>query len=561
MIKRIIIGKLKTLTGLHIGSGEVAEVTDALVCRNIDGDLIIPGTSLAGALRALATRLAPYLGCKRCITLEGVVGLHGVCNCPVCSLFGVINPGGNENEGNSSKIWFYDAVLEGDIKTVIRDGVGIDRETKTASRATRAKYDFEVVPKDTVFSFRFELHDELSKEEKEILTFVLTEWQKGRGYLGGNKARGLGNIELTELKAYRLNLSEQENLMSFLQNDDLLAAASEEDNWLIPGTGYNAKLDKAIERGEYLYNSFVQLDFVLKFTGGFVVNDALVGIQAGFDFSPRMENGKFVFPGSSIRGVLRSHAEKIARTIATLYSTKDDFLNKCPACNPLADLNTPLTSCSSLFREYKKKEKDKDKQISEEKLCLACRLFGSSGWGSRLYISDGYPINPPKIKILDFLAIDRFTGGGKEGAKFDALVLWQPAFRIRIFVENVENWSLGWLMLVLKDVKEGFLSFGGGENKWFGKAMIKDVGIKVGVVAEEFLPSGLKMTDSKEGIFFTQKLTLDGLFKNAGHVVNRWIQDFHFVLTEFKREENFSLKTDTYFNNDLEKNYPKEVLL
>src|SRR5690554_6531076 len=98
MIKRIIIGKLKTLTGLHIGSGEVAEVTDALVCRNIDGDLIIPGTSLAGALRALATRLAPYLGCKRCITLEGVVGLHGVCNCPVCSLFGVINPGGNENE-------------------------------------------------------------------------------------------------------------------------------------------------------------------------------------------------------------------------------------------------------------------------------------------------------------------------------------------------------------------------------------------------------------------------------------------------------------------------------
>ena len=110
----------------------------------------------------------------------------------MCSLFGSINPGKIEDEGSPSKIWFYDAVSEGDVKTVIRDGVGIDRETKTASRAARAKYDFEVVPKDTIFSFRFELHDELNKEEKEILMAVLTEWQEGRGYLGGEKARGLG---------------------------------------------------------------------------------------------------------------------------------------------------------------------------------------------------------------------------------------------------------------------------------------------------------------------------------------------------------------------------------
>src|SRR5690606_29540985 len=140
---------------------------------------------------------------------------------------------------------------------------------------------------------------------------------------------------------------------------------------------------------------------------------------------------------------------------------------------------------------------------------LACRFFGSSDRGSRLYVSDGYLINPPKIKSMDFLAIDRFTGGGKEGAKFDALILWQSAFKIRIFIENVENWSLGCIMLVLKDIKDGFLSFGGGENKWFGKAIIENGEIKFGVVAEEFLPSGLEMTDSsKKGNFFTQTLTL-----------------------------------------------------
>lgn len=562
MIKRIIKGRLKALAGLHIGSGEVGKVTDAPVYRNIDGEIIIPGTTLAGALRALATKLAPHLGHRKCTALEDDGTSSGSCNCPVCSLFGSINPGKIEDEGSPSKIWFYDAVSEGDVKTVIRDGVGIDRETKTASRAARAKYDFEVVPKDTIFFFRFELHDELSKEEKEILMVALTEWQEGRGYLGGKKSRGLGNIELAELKIYRLNLSEQKSLMAFLQNDNPIAAATEEENWLVPGVDYNIrKPDKHIKCNNYLYNSFLQLDFVLKFTGGFVANDTLAGMRAGFDFCPRRENGKFVLPGSSIRGVLRSQAEKIARTIVTLNSTKDEFLNKCPACNPLADLNTPLTSCSSLFREYKKKEKSDDEQINEAKLCLACRFFGSSDRGSRLHVSDGYLINPPNIRIMDFLAIDRFTGGGKEGAKFDALVLWQPAFKSRIFIENVENWSLGWMMLVLKDIKDGFLSFGGGENKWFGKATMENGEIKVGVVAEEFLPSGLKMTDSKEGIFFTQTLALDSLFQNTEYAVDRWIQEFHSVLSEFRREEGFSLETDTYYKDDLEESYPKEVSL
>ena len=42
-------------------------------------------------------------------------------------------------------------------------------------------------------------------------------------------------------------------------------------------------------------------------------------------------------------------------------------------------------------------------------------------------------------------------------------------------------------MLVLKDIKDGFLSFGGGENKWFGKATIENGEIKVGVVGTGFI--------------------------------------------------------------------------
>src|SRR5690606_25027305 len=145
------------------------------------------------------------------------------------------------------------------------------------------------------------------------------------------------------------------------------------------------------------YNSFVQFDFVLKFTGGFIINDTLAGIRAGFDFCPRRENGKFVLPGSSIRRVLRSQAETIARTVRSLHSTRDEFRDKRLARKAIADLNSPLRSSSNLVREHKKKEKNKQHQISEEQFYLACRFLGSPDRGSRLQITDGYRINTPKI--------------------------------------------------------------------------------------------------------------------------------------------------------------------
>jgi CRISPR-associated RAMP protein (TIGR02581 family) len=271
-----------------------------------------------------------------------------------------------------------------------------------------------------------------------------------------------------------------------------------------------------------------------------------------------MENGKFIFPGSSFRGIFRSHAEKIARSLVTLNSSNaSNFLNKCPACNPFADKEDPLTSCNVIFREYKRTHKNEE--IKDDKLCLACQLFGSSFKGSRLYVNDGEMIDPPEIKIMDFLAIDRFTGGGKEGAKFDALVLWQPRFKLRIFVENPKDWQLGWLMLVMKDLKEGLVSFGFGKNKWFGKATIEEETIKIGVISEVFIPGGLENGDSYEGIFNTQILQLKELIEKDSKPVELWIKEFHKILSEFRRVNNLVPASDTYFKDDVSELYPKEV--
>jgi hypothetical protein len=76
----------------------------------------------------------------------------------------------------------------------------------------------------------------------------------------------------------------------------------------------------------------------------------------------------------------------------------------------------------------------------------------------------------PIFKMLDFLAIDRFTGGAADEFKFDALALWRPAFALRIFLDNPTPWELGWLWLVIRDLSEGWLNVGFGSAKGFGRA-------------------------------------------------------------------------------------------
>jgi len=63
--------------------------------------------------------------------------------------------------------------------------------------------------------------------------------------------------------------------------------------------------------------------------------------------------GRPVLPGASLRGVLRSHAERIARTLAmNAAADLDAFRHKCPACDPGARRDgAPLRSCDALLAD------------------------------------------------------------------------------------------------------------------------------------------------------------------------------------------------------------------
>lgn len=557
MIKKIISGNLRALTGIHIGSGDSMKVTDLPFFRNGSNEIMIPGTAIAGALRALSTRIACQMGCPECSAISESMS-NDICKCPVCELFGSIPVSGHSEESLPSKIWIYDATLTRDTNLSIRDGVGIDRET--GASAYRAKFDIEVVPRDSEFSFRIELQDDVTDIHENILASALSEWIHKRCYLGGSVSRGLGNMQLEDCRVYVLELSSADNLMNYLSSDSLMRGITEEENWLDEHLE-NARESIKQTNSSSVYNSFVDIELDLQFPGAFAINDMLNATRVGFDFCPLLEEGAFVFPGSSLRGAFRSHAEKIARSLTTLDCIdENDFLIKCPACNPHAsDNGMPLTSCHALIRKHRRKQHDSPEVAAGyEHSCLACQLFGNLYKGSRLYVGDGYIVNLPEIKIMDFLAIDRFTGGGKDGAKFDAVVLWKPQFTFRIYLENPAEWELGWLMLVLKDMREGLVTFGFGRNKWFGDVEIKNGNIKLGKIPNDYDRENLRSNEFLEGIFKIERLEVKEL-DSYEELIDSWISEFHDRLQHTKRHKDFAPSSDTYFNKKIRDLYPKEV--
>jgi len=387
------------------------------------------------------------------------------------------------------------------------------------------------------------------------LAVGLAEWEAGRLWLGGNVARGLGAFSLENLQFKRFPLDTAEQVLAFLKSDEPWEQAQTQPGWLQQKTGMlsptaNHRDVPGVARG------WVEITGTLQAEGPLLTNDTLVSGMTGFDHAPLLAQlgdwRKPVLTGAGLRGVLRSHAERIARTLATLQSwdshqdreqRKQHFLSRCPACSPVESRkDAPLASCDTLL----KGQIPSNKLVDDEHLCLACRLFGSTRRGSRLIVEDAHYAGeqPPKLKMLDFLAIDRFTGGGAEHLKFDALALWRPAFTLRLHLENPQAWELGWLALVLRDLEEGWLSVGFGAAKGFGRVQLQDWKATFGYLTPEDLPTGLDES-GKSGIFKTAEVQggSDGWRK----VARDWVKAFHQQVGNFERTELPRLAEDSYF--------------
>ena len=193
-----------------------------------------------------------------------------------------------------------------------------------------------------------------------------------------------------------------------------------------------------------------QIDFNINIEGPVLIKS---GIETGggpdMAFVTVFRNGgeEVYLPGSSLKGMLRSHAERITRTLApdNLTVVCDPFKTKCGA-------------------------NGKDNPDVYKRSCLICKLFGSTGFAGRLATEDAYSDgHAPKPQQRDGVGIDRFSGGAARGAKFDLEVINEGVFATALHIRNFELWQLGLIGFVLQDLKDGFIRIGFGKSRGLGK--------------------------------------------------------------------------------------------
>ncbi|SDH79629.1 RAMP superfamily CRISPR-associated protein [Roseospirillum parvum] len=163
---------------------------------------------------------------------------------------------------------------------------------------------------------------------------------------------------------------------------------------------------------------------------------------------PRVDHaGKPVLPASSIKGVLRARAERI---LATLTDDEEPFGHRPGRGKQTADTNIRAQGLPSQ------------------------RLFGAASWRASLGI-DPFTLEGEAVTAhQELVAIDRFTGGASGSSKFDIEAFDRPTFtgclRLDLDPKRTSLEDVGLLVLVLRDLAEGDLTFGYGSTKGYGGA-------------------------------------------------------------------------------------------
>jgi CRISPR/Cas system CSM-associated protein Csm3 (group 7 of RAMP superfamily) len=433
-----IEGTLVTQTPLHIGGGEVDKrgVWDGRGMREIEVATLamdhrsrpyLPGSSLKGVVRAW---------------LKG----RGLGADLVGDLFGSIAAGG--------KAEFWDAPLHEDLEPAhppplwqaphqfgTEVGVAIDRLTRAAS--DRKLFHRDLVPTGATFNVTITGLD-LTDAEVTLLLAGLAgfNWGPSRIRLGADGMSGKGECVWTPNRIRRMV---PEDLDAWLKRSPLCPA-----HQYLPDLSRNRRRKLEQAAAELIDSvsapSVLRVGLRLLFDSPFLVNDPVGADEATADHRPRRDNnGKVYLPASSFRGAVRSQAERILRTMGLHACRTDDPRDACP----------PL----------------RDAKERREKLCNACQVFGGAGWRSPVGISDFALVADSGRKLPEeFVAIDRFTGGGAEHQKFNAESRYAPILSgtVEIDLERTEHWGLGLLALTLNDLSEGDITFGLGAAKGHG---------------------------------------------------------------------------------------------
>lgn len=380
--KKIIIKlklEMENISPLHIG----ADNGDILIDKE-ENAAYIPGTTLAGAFR-------------------GYLSHNGYKN--ISKLFG---------EGsNMSNIFLYDSFsnLRG---MEIRPSVRIDKELGAAKDG--GKFERNFITNEHKFILEIEIfatNDYEAEDYKKAIYSCIAGLNNGNITLGSFKSSGAGVFKINRIEENITNLKNIKELFSYLKQENEFKTISidiiNKNSFTINDITFS--LDGIIET-PLLIKGEDEMDA-----------DTVDGSQI------KNQNGEYIIPGTSLRGVIRAQAERILS-----YHNKDEV-------------------SKYVFGSEDHKEK---------KIASRFKAFDSV-------------IKDKKEGIYNRIKIDKFTGGVIKGALMnDAPVMGNVTLEGKLkYTEGTENEKIAVavLGLVFRDIALGNLSLGSGYN--IGRGRIK----------------------------------------------------------------------------------------
>ncbi len=427
---------LEAKTPLAIGSGEKDLLTDALVAKDVNGLPFLPGTSLAGVIRSAC-------------------GIKKNDHTP----FGYQDNDG----GKGSRVIFSDGVIIG------KDGKPVDglhvidkkdefyshfkalpvrqhvRINSKGSTDRGGKFDEQVTYKGTRFCFEMELLSTGSDEDAKFYNYLLDALRSDTFRVGSGTRNGFGLMKVVSLQRRDYDLNNSADLENYASRSASLYSPLEGAKEIAS----NLVSDKKWQR----YTLKLKPSDFFLFGSGMGDDDAdMTPVNEAYiewtDSKPQFKERGILIPATSVKGAL-AH-----RTAYNWNKQTKHFVDV-----------------------------DGEKPVTGDNNPAVVAIFGKSGQGADEEIKRGNIMLSDVIipagkkdddeKILNHVAIDRFTGGSMDGALFTekvingrdcVITLTIDVLKDSIKDDNIRNA----FEESLHDIADGLLPLGGSVNRGNG---------------------------------------------------------------------------------------------
>lgn len=437
---------LEAETPIVIGSGRKTMLTDSEILKDYNGLPYIPGTSIAGVIRhALPVDLGnKFFGLK------------------------------DDKNNKGSEIVFSEA------KLLNGSGLVIDRLCDTVDNFSKrfknlpkrnhvrishrgvaedhGKFDEEVIYKGCRFCFEIEMVARSSEKEYASNTFdqVLTEIQKDTFRIGGGTRVGFGKMHPVSIKKRSFDLKKKEELSSYLATNSSL----EKDY-----SGWEDFKNNSIKDQNWIKYSLTlkPMDF-FSFGSGKGDNDVdTVPVKESYvkwdGYNGFFVENALLIPASSLKGALAhrvAYYYNLKHSIYAMQIPVEEFENYTGSNNPAVRM---LFGCQ---------KEGEGETVQKRGIAIFNDIFADY----------------PGDKILNHVAIDRFTGGAMDGALYSEKVVdgkGELTFHTEVLIEKlpaIDNNDIDAQTIykdaieafekALGDIDKGLLPLGGGNGRGHG---------------------------------------------------------------------------------------------